>query len=233
MAEDYLTEDEELERIKRIIAGNWVWVAAGVVLGAILVFGYRYYDSHQNERGLRAAAQFDDMTEAVQANEIGKARQIAAALIRDFPASPYADQAQLVLAKLSVDAAKPADAVGPLTEVMNQSKDSELRHVARLRLARVLIDEGKPDDAIGILGGDTPGAFAGLYHAVRGDAFYAKKDTKDALTEYRAALEGGSGGADAALLQLKIADLGASPLAAAPTVMLQGASLPSTNKAKP
>jgi predicted negative regulator of RcsB-dependent stress response len=99
----------------------------------------------------------------------------------------------------------------------------------------VLIDEGKPDDAIGILAGDTPGAFAGLYHAVRGDAFYAKKDSKQALTEYRAALEGGSGsgGADAALLQLKIADLGASPLATPPTVMLQGAPLPSPNKAKP
>lgn len=248
MAEDYLTDDEELERIKRVIAENWLWVAAGIVLGAALIFGYRYYDAHRNDRALRAAAQFDDMSAALDANDADKSRQIALGLIKDFPTSPYADQAQLVLAKLGVDAGKPGEAIGPLTEVMNNSKDSELKHVARLRLARVLIDEGKPDEAISTLAGDTPGAFGGLYHEVRGDAFLAKKDSKDAVAEYRAALDGGGSGADAALLELKIADLGASPVPAPPTVMLQGAPMsgaslpgaptpaapvPSPNKAKP
>ena len=39
-------------------------VAGGIVLGAALIFGYRYYDSYRNDRALRAAAQFDDMTSA-------------------------------------------------------------------------------------------------------------------------------------------------------------------------
>jgi predicted negative regulator of RcsB-dependent stress response len=41
MAEDYLTDDEQLEHVKRVVAENWVWVAGGVVLGAALIFGYR------------------------------------------------------------------------------------------------------------------------------------------------------------------------------------------------
>ena len=60
---------------------------------------------------------------------------------------------------------------------MNDSKDTELRHIARLRLARVLIDQGKPDDALKTLA-DEPGAFAARYHEVRGDAFLAKKDLR-------------------------------------------------------
>ena len=75
---------------------------------------------------------------------------------------------------------------------MNSSKDTELRHIARLRLARVLIDQGKPDDALNMLA-DPPGAFAARYHEVRGDAFFAKKDPRGRLKEYKAALGEGAG----------------------------------------
>ena len=238
MAEDYLTDDEQLERVKRAVAENWIWVTGGIVLGAALIFGYRYYDSYRNDRALRAAAQFDDMAAALEQNDAAKSRQIATGLIQTHPTSPYADQAQLVLARLAVDDGKLADAVAPLTEVMTASKDVELRRVARLRLARVLTAEGKPDEAVSTLAGDTPGAFAALYHEARGDAFYAKKDFKDAMAEYKSALDGGTAGSGAAaLLQLKIADLGeaspgeaspgqASPTPAPPTAMAPTAPAP-------
>jgi len=222
MAEDYLTDDEQLEHVKRVVSENWVWVAGGVVLGAALIFGYRYYEGHRNELALRASARFEDLTAALEANDAVKSRQAAEALIKDYPASPYADQAQLVIARLYVDEGKPGDAIAPLTLVMNNSKDNELKHIARLRLARVLTAQGKPDDAIKTLAEDTPGAFAARYHEVRGDAFYAKHDAKSALSEYQAALSGGDASSvEAGLLQLKIADLGTVPAAA------------SSNKAKP
>jgi predicted negative regulator of RcsB-dependent stress response len=96
---------------------------------------------------------------------------------------------------------------------MTSSKDSELRNIARLRLARLQIDQGKPDDAIQTLaGGADSVAFASRYHEVRGDALLAKKDTSGAAAEYRAALSASdSHGADAALLELKISDLGVAP----------------------
>jgi predicted negative regulator of RcsB-dependent stress response len=90
---------------------------------------------------------------------------------------------------------------------MNNSKDGELKQIARLRLARVLIDQGKPDDAIKILAEGTPGGFAGRYHDVRGDALYAKKDIPGAVAEYQQALGTSDRGAEASLLQLKLADL--------------------------
>jgi predicted negative regulator of RcsB-dependent stress response len=228
MAEDYLTDDEQLEHVKRVVAENWVWVAGGVVLGAALIFGYRYYESYVNDRALRAAAQFDEMTSALARDDRSKVRQVADGLIKEYPASPYADQAQLVLARLSVDSGKPADAIAPLTQVMANSKDAELRHIARLRLARVLTALGKPDDAVKTLAEDTWGAFAAQAHEVRGDAFYAKHDVPGAVKEYQAALLGAAeaGGVDSALLQLKIADLSAPSVAAPPTT-------DPTNKAKP
>jgi predicted negative regulator of RcsB-dependent stress response len=232
MAEDYLTDDEQWEAVKRWIVENGLWVLAGIVLGVVGLFGYRYIDSARNDRDLRASVQFSEMTAALEHDDRNRTRRIADGLVRDYPSSPYADQAQLTLARLFVDDGQLPGAVAPLTEVMNSSKDSELRHIARLRLARVLTDQGKPDEAIRTLAEDAaPGAFTAQYHEVRGDAFYARKDFKSAVAEYKAALGGDATGVDSALLELKIADLGA-PAAPAPATAMAPAPVPS-NKAKP
>jgi predicted negative regulator of RcsB-dependent stress response len=207
MAEEYLTDDEQLEAVKRAFTEYAPWILGGVVLGVGGWFGIQYYRSHQNALAMQAAEQFSQMTAALQLNDPQKSLQIAEGLIKNFPSSPYADQAQLTIARIDIDSGKAADAVAPLTHVMNESKDSELKQVARLRLARVLIDQGKPDDAIKTLGSGTPGSFAGRYHAVHGDALYAKKDIPGAIAEYNMALSTSDGGADAAMLQLKLADL--------------------------
>ncbi|HEY2145033.1 MAG TPA: tetratricopeptide repeat protein, partial [Steroidobacteraceae bacterium] len=174
MAEDYLTDDEQLEAVKRVFIEYAPWIVAGLLIGVGGWYGYRYYVSRVNDRALQAASQFSQMALALQINDQNKSQQIADGLVKNFPDSPYADQAQLALARIHVDSGRSADAVAPLSEVMNKSKDSELRQIARLRLARVLIDQGKPDDAIKLLGEGTTGSFAGRYHEVRGDALYAK-----------------------------------------------------------
>jgi predicted negative regulator of RcsB-dependent stress response len=207
MAEEYLTDDEQLEAVKRGFVEYAPWIIGGLVIGAGLLFGYRYYESYKNERALQAASQFGAMATALQALDNNKGRQLAEGIISDFPNSPYADQAQLTLAAISVGTGKSADALAPLTLVMNNSKDPDLRQIARLRLARVLIDLGKADEAIKTLAEGTPGSFAGRYHEVHGDALHAKKDIPGAVAEYNAALGAGDGGADAQMIELKLADL--------------------------
>jgi predicted negative regulator of RcsB-dependent stress response len=207
MAEEYLTDDEQLEAVKHAFREYAPWILGGIVLGVGGWWGYQHYQSHKNEVALRAADRFTQMTSALQSGDPNKPRQIAEGLVKDFPESPYADQARLTIARMEVEGGKSADAVPPLTQVMDNSKDAELRQIARLRLARVLIDQGKPDDAIKTLAAGTPGSFAASYHEVHGDALYAKKDIAGALGEYNAALAASDGGAEAAILQLKIADL--------------------------
>jgi len=228
MADDYLTDDEQWEAVRHWIKENGPSVVAGVVLGAAALFGWRYFETYRNTNALKAAAQFSELTVALERNDSAKSRQIADGLIKEYPRSPYADQAQLTIARLYVDNEQLANAIAPLTQVMNNSKDSELRQIARLRLARVMIDQGKPDEAIKTLAAGTPGAFGARYHEVRGDALYAKKDIPGAATEYKAALAAGDpNSVDASLLELKIADLGATAAPPAKTAS------DTPNKAKP
>jgi len=229
MAEEYLTDDEQLEAVKHLIVEYAPWLIGGVLVGAAAFFGVQYFRNYTNERAYKAAAEFSALTGSLRLNDHAKSRQIAGALIKDYASSPYADQAQLTLARLDVDDGRPDKAIAPLTQVMNDSKDTELQRIARLRLARVLTDQGKTDEAIKTLAEPMPAAFSARYHEVRGDAFFAKKDIPDAITEYQAALGAAdASGINAALLELKIQDLGAVPSPPAKTI-----SADTPNKAKP
>ncbi len=209
MADELLTEEEQIEAAKSFIKENGLWLIVAVALGAAIVFGLRYYQSSREERALKAATAFSAMTTAIEKNERSTARRIAEDIIQRYSGSPYADQAELALARLFVDEGKIAEAAGPLAVVMTGSKDADLKNIARLRLARIQIDQGKPDDAIQTLAGAESGSFASRFHDVRGDALLAKKDLSGAAAEYRAALAASDPrDPDAALLELKISDLG-------------------------
>jgi predicted negative regulator of RcsB-dependent stress response len=229
MTEEYLTDDEQLEAVKHMAVEYAPWLIGGALMGALLFFGYRYYETYTNDRALKAAAQFAAMTAALQTNEPAKSRQIAEGLIKDYASSPYADQAQLTLARLDVDDGRSDRAIAPLTQIMDNSKDTDLRQVARMRLARILIDQGKPDEAIKTLPEPVPSAFAARYREVRGDAYLAKKDDAHALAEYQQALGAADvSGINASLLELKIQDLGA-----APTPVVNTVSVDTPNKGNP
>ena len=209
MAEDYLTDDEQLEEVKRTLIEYGPWILGGLIIGLGGLIGWNYYRSHREAAALQAAGQFNQMSAALQTDDRKKTRDLADGLIKNFPDSPYADQARLTIARLAVDEGQDAGAVAELTSVMNDSKDSDLRQIARIRLARVLIDEGKPDDAIKVLTDGTPGTFAGRYHEVHGDALLAKKDPAGAVVEFKAAQAAAdAAGVDGSLLELKLADLG-------------------------
>ena len=46
MADQMLTDDEQLENVKAWFSQNGTWLAGGVVLGALILGGYRYYTGH-------------------------------------------------------------------------------------------------------------------------------------------------------------------------------------------
>jgi predicted negative regulator of RcsB-dependent stress response len=158
------------------------------------------------------------MVRALEASDRTQAMVSLGELEREHPGSPYVDQGRLLAARIYVDEGALDKAAGELASIAEHSKDSELALVARLRLARVQIAQGKAESALATLGAAQNGAFAGRYHEVRGDAYYAKGDKAAALREYRAAQQSGDG--SDSLLGLKIADLSAYAPAATPPAQI-------------
>ncbi len=228
--EDYLSEKEQWERVTGWLRENGAWIVGGVVLGALGIAGWQWWEAHVDSVSAQASAKYEQML-----SDLGKGDRTGALILlsdleRDFTSTPYVDQARLAVARVYVESNELDKAATELRAVSEHSKDKQLALVARLRLARVLIAQNKPDDALTALDGVDPGAFEALFHEVRGDADFAKGNKAAALTEYRTARakDAGGGGSDTSLLDLKISDLvvvtvPSAPAAPTPTAQTQAA----------
>ena len=238
--EDYLSEKEQWERVTGWLRENGMWIVAGVVVGALGIGGWQWWNAHVDKVNGEASAKYEQMMADLTKGDRTGALILLSDLERDFSSTPYVDQAKLAVARVYVESNELDKAATQLQAVSQHSKDKQLALVARLRLARVQIAQNKPDDALTTLDGVDPGAFESLFHEVRGDAEFAKGNKAAALTEYRTARSKDAGsGSDNSLLDLKISDLVAVaapstpgaiklPIPAGATPPTSGATTPTT-----
>jgi predicted negative regulator of RcsB-dependent stress response len=228
--EEYLSEKEQWEQVTRWLRENGLWIIAGIVVGAAGLGGWHWYQQHVDSVGEAASAKYSELVQHFSKDDDRTAGFVALGeLERDFPSSPYVDQAKLMAARIYVDDGSLDKAASELQSVIEHSKDADLVLMTRLRLARVQISQKKPDAALATLNGLKAGAFEPRMHEVLGDAYYAKGDKTNALKEYMSAkvTDMVSQSLDAQGLELKIDDLTAEN----PHAMAQAATPPAASAA--
>lgn len=208
--DDYLlSEREQWEALKRWLRENGPAIVAGIAIAALGLGAYRWWQARENGADLAAGALYVQMENAFAQGDRTRAFIALGNLERQYPSSPYADQARLASAGAFVEDNQLERAADELRQVMQHSPDAILRLIARLRLARVQIAQHQASDALATLNGAKPGAFAAQYAQARGDAYYAMGDKAAALAQYRLARasEAAAGVTDSGVLGLKISDL--------------------------
>jgi predicted negative regulator of RcsB-dependent stress response len=208
--EDYLNEKEQWERVLAWLREQGPWMLAGVAVAVGVFGGWRYWQNRIQQRNLAAATRYEQVIDAFGRNDLNGGTRLADELVKSFPRTAYADQANLAVARIQVDSKQLDQAATRLRQVLDTTKDSELALIARLRLARVQLAQGKPDDALTTLDAVRPGAFAARYAEVRGDVLLSKGDRDGALKAYREARGSGGSTLDTGLLDLKIGELASS-----------------------
>ncbi|MGE0582006.1 MAG: YfgM family protein [Steroidobacteraceae bacterium] len=206
--DEFMSESEQWEAVKRWVRENAIWVVGGVVLGVLVLAGWRIWQERLERLAGEASSRYEQALDAFGRNDRTRGLTLVDELRRDHGKSPYADQADLLAARVAIDAGEFDQAAQRLKRVMDGSRDAELALVARGRLARVYLEQGKPDDALALVKSASKGAFEPRFEEVRGDALLAKGDKAGALAAYRAArAEAASGAVDPGLLELKITAL--------------------------
>jgi len=218
--DENLSEIERAEWLKSFIRENWLYAVLGVALALGGMYGWKAWQKHQDEQSIQAAARFEQMLEALSRNDKEQGFKLAGEIKSEYGTTPYADQAELVLARVQVEAGEFEPAAARLAALMTATKDEELALVARLRLARVQLAQGNPDQALVTLDGAKASAGEARVHELRGDALLTKGDRAGALKAYQAAKTAaeaatGAGLVDAELIDLKIDDLAGAATAAA------------------
>jgi len=182
-----LEEQEQIANFKAFWArfGNLISWLLIIALGSYA--GYNFWNSHKRSQSTEAAALYDQLLDAAQANDNAKVLRMAGDVESKFGGTAYAPMAALVAAKTAFDANDLKTAKAQLQWAVDHGND-ELKSIARLRLSGVLLDEKAYDQALALLNGDILPQFAAEVQDRKGDVLVAQNKLADARTAYQAAL---------------------------------------------
>ena len=188
MAAYDLDEQEKLGDLKAWWTRYGNFALGALALIVILVGGNFAWKAYTGKQAAEASTLYFALSDAAGKNDAAKVKDANAQLIEKFAGTGYAPRGALLAAKSAFDAGDLAAAKTQLEWVVANSKEDELKAVARLRLAAVLIDQKQFDAALAALDGKTSEAFAGLFLDMKGDIFNLQGRAADAKTAYEAAL---------------------------------------------
>lgn len=210
--EDYLSEQEQVEALKKWWAENGKSVIAGIVLGLAAIFGWRAWQDHERARAEAASDVYQELLAALDNPETQKeADELAEELINDYPSIRYAVFAGLAQARMAVAAEDYPKAALHLRKALADNDDAKLQPLIRLRLAAVLSANGNHEDALKELEAKDPGTFTAAFDELRGDIQLALGDLNAARTLYQQALENARAEqSDTVVLEMKLESLGSA-----------------------
>lgn len=206
---EFETEEQQVEALKRWWKENGKVILIGVVIGAAAIVGGKSYLSHVQAQRVEASMHYDVMTQAMRADQVDTALNEGEQIVTQYPKTVYAAMASLALAKMRVEKGELSVAENRLRWVMDHAEQPDIVHTARLRLARVLLADGKFDIALNLLNDVAMDGYTPLYQELLGDVYVAKRQPDKAKSAYAAALEAMASGDDRRVVQMKLDDLGA------------------------
>ncbi len=207
---EYITDDEQVERIKAWWKEYGRSVITGLVIGIGGLSGWRFWVDYQTTQAGEASIQFTEMMDAIGSDQNDTVISRANVLFADYASTPYADLARLSLAKVYVESDDYAQAAQQLQLLIDDTREQGLEMIARVRLAAVQMQMEQADAALATLNVAYPVPFTAAFEELKGDILVRQGDHDAAREAYLKARLANPSVADPQLLQRKLDDLGVS-----------------------
>lgn len=208
--EIYETEEEQVAALKDWWKANGSSVISGVVIAAITIGGWNFWQSYQKDKINTASDMYEQLLQAEMAGKVALVDKIASKLNTEFSSTAYDAYALLFQAKEKVKQNDLSAAQAILEQAMTATDDAEIKHVARTRLIRVLLAQKEYEQGLQMIADvdqSSLSGFAGIYEELKGDLYVAMGQIGEARTAYQLALQAGQ---SSPLLQFKLDDLTAA-----------------------
>lgn len=197
-----LTEDEDLVRARAWWKENGSSIIAGIAIGVVMVVGYNFWQTYQDNRANEVAQLYEAHTQA-PSDEAA-----LDALIDANGGSTYAQLARMTAARIAADEKQYDRAVALFKDILASGTDSGMKAVAVLRLATVYLSQNKPDEAIQLLDSQAKSALPlqqARFAEMKADAYLQKGDSTQARAFYQSSIDALTvAGQPATLVQLKL-----------------------------
>ncbi len=185
--EQYETEEQQVEAIKRFWKENGLALVIGAILGLGGLLGWRYYNDSQIEAKEQASFAYEKASEDLLKGELGFSQ--AKTFIDSHSDTGYAMLMALELSQQAIERKDLTEAANQLEFVANNAKLSAVQSVAQIRLARIQIEQGEFEQALASADKVNDQAFNSQSQEVRGDVYKAQQLFDKARAAYSAALE--------------------------------------------
>jgi len=206
--EGYESEKEQIEAIKKWWKANGKSIVIGLVLGAAVVGGGKWWLSSKNKKAEIASAQYEQVLQEISKGDNDGALKDGGRLLEVFPKSNYAALAALLLAKLKVEKADLEGASYYLQWVVDHASVAPLKDVAHIRLARVLLAKGDRAGALQMVNSVNDKSFTAPTQELKGDILLATGKRDAARAAYSAAADAIPAGGDRSRIEMKLAEVG-------------------------
>lgn len=199
---DYLTDEEQMTRLRNWWEQNGAALLVGVVLVVVGVVGWRWYQTSVEERIANGADLYGQWLEAK-----GEARQRLGELIEEEAAgTAYPTFVLFHQARDAVESGDLSKAEADLQSAVAAAPGQEIADLARLRLARILFELDRGSEALDALRQIRGEGYRALAAELQGDIHLADGDRESAHEAYAAALSQAEDGSQRPLLEVKVAD---------------------------
>lgn len=203
--EDFQTEEQQVEAIKRFWHEHGNSIIAGIVLGFGGFVGFNWYqDNKVVEETARTEAYIEFQETLVESPD--KLSAQAETFLAQHGQSSYASLAEFTLAKAAVEEKDWTKAEQHLNNAIAQAADKNIAAVATLRLAKVQIQSEQIDAALTTLAATLPESFKASVEEIKGDAYLLQGKKELARNAYQTAVDSQKFGANPGL-QMKLDDL--------------------------
>ncbi|VAW60225.1 hypothetical protein MNBD_GAMMA11-2756 [hydrothermal vent metagenome] len=208
---DYETEEQQLEAIKSWWKENSTMIVGGISLGVVAIFGWQYFQSQSAIHAESASILYEQVLMGAKnpqasADSLSDQRAKVNQLEAEFKDTPYASLSALVVARQHINAGEMEQAEKQYQWVIANTRQDEMRYLAKIRLARVLLGTEKTDQALAILNESYPESFSGMVLELKGDVLLSQGLHEQAKAAYTQAQSLST--RPSRWLKLKIDDLG-------------------------
>lgn len=193
---EHLSEEEQLESLKRWWKENGLSTVIVVVLAVGGYFGWDLWKGHRQAQAEAASTVYQSMMDVASVapgeslSESKREQVIALAeqLKNDYSGTQYARYAAMLLARLAVEK-DDLDTATQQLQWAEKGADEGLSLIIKLRLARLEAARGNLDQAIDMLQGVEARTMESAYSEAIGDFQVLKGDKQAAYAAYQDALQ--------------------------------------------
>lgn len=206
---DYLSDEEQSERLQRWWGENWKSLVGSVLLAIVAVVGWNEYQSYTNAQTQSAAKTYQSFINARVAGQ--PVEDLLSEIDNEHSKTSYQIFSLLYRAKDAVTESDWEAALGYLDSAISLTNDPKLLDLVRLRKARVQFQLEEFDETLATLGEIKGVGFKVGVSELTGDIHRSLNDRVRAAEAYQAGIADAEDSSAVVILKLKLSSLGIDP----------------------